>query len=124
VRPIPPLSASVGGRARRVEDGEDLVLIGETSGFEYEVLYVLAISTRMRQGELLGLQWPDVDLDAGKVTIFRSLHRTKHRRDPEDDISWFELRSENSRQPPHAGFRRSPSRLCARTSPNSSGNAC
>lgn len=46
----------------------------------------------MRQGEMLGLQWPDVDLDLGKVTIFRSLHRTKRRRDPDDPTPWFELR--------------------------------
>ncbi len=46
----------------------------------------------MRQGELLGLQWPDLDLDAGKLTIFRSLHRTKRRRDPEDNLPWFQFR--------------------------------
>jgi integrase len=46
----------------------------------------------MRQGEMLGLQWPDLDLDAGKVTIFRSLHRTKRRRDKDDPAPWFELR--------------------------------
>jgi integrase len=56
----------------------------------------------MRQGELLGLQWPDIDLDAGRITIFRSLHRTKRRRDPEDAIPWFELR-----HPKTAGSRRS-----------------
>jgi integrase len=61
-------------------------------GDRYEALYVLAITTGMRQGELLGLQWPDLDLDAGKLTIFRSLHRTKRRRDPEDDVPWFQFR--------------------------------
>ena len=55
----------------------------------------------MRQGELLGLQWPDVDLDLGRVTIFRSLHRTKRRRDPDDQTPWFELR-----HPKTAGSRR------------------
>jgi integrase len=46
-------------------------------GDPFDALYVLAITTGMRQGELLRLQWPDVDLDAGKLTIFRSLHRTR-----------------------------------------------
>jgi integrase len=55
----------------------------------------------MRQGELLGLQWPDIDLDSGKLTIFRSLHRTKRRRDPDDKTPWFELR-----HPKTAGSRR------------------
>jgi integrase len=71
-------------------------------GDRYEALYVLAITTGMRQGEMLGLQWPDIDLDAGKITISRSLHRTKRRRDPEDATPWFQLR-----QPKTAGSRRS-----------------
>ena len=62
-------------------------------GDRYEALYVLAITTGMRQGEMLGLQWPDLDLDAGKVTIYRSLHRTKRRQDKDDPAApWFELR--------------------------------
>jgi integrase len=47
------------------------------------------------------LQWPDLDLDAGKLTIFRSLHRTKRRRDPEDKLPWFQFR-----HPKTAGSRR------------------
>jgi integrase len=35
-------------------------------------LYVLAAASGMRRGELLGLRWRDVDLDAGKVTVRRS----------------------------------------------------
>lgn len=34
-----------------------------------EALYVLALTTGMRQGELLALQWPDVDLEQGKVLV-------------------------------------------------------
>lgn len=36
-------------------------------------LYKLAISTGMRQGELLALRWQDVDLDGGRVTIRHTL---------------------------------------------------
>jgi integrase len=36
-------------------------------------LYVLALDTGMRQGELLGLQWPDVDFDGGFLQVCRSL---------------------------------------------------
>jgi integrase len=32
-------------------------------------LWVLALTTGMRQGELLGLQWRDVDLDLGSVRV-------------------------------------------------------
>jgi integrase len=38
-------------------------------------LWCLATRLRARQGEALGLRWPDVDLDAGTVTIQRSLQR-------------------------------------------------
>lgn len=36
-------------------------------------LYVLALTTGMRQGELLGLKWQDVDLKAGFLSIQRTL---------------------------------------------------
>jgi len=36
-------------------------------------LYVLAISTGMRQGELLGLQWGDIDFENGEIHVNHSL---------------------------------------------------
>ena len=38
-------------------------------------LYLLAITTGMRQGELLGLRWQDVDLDGGAITVQHTLQR-------------------------------------------------
>lgn len=38
-------------------------------GDRLEALYVLAIHTGMRQGELLALRWDDVDLDAGVLRV-------------------------------------------------------
>ncbi len=38
-------------------------------------VYVLAFTTGMRVGELLGLTWADVDLDAGRLTVQRALQR-------------------------------------------------
>lgn len=40
-------------------------------------LYVLAVTTGMRQGELLGLAWSDVDLDAGHLRVRRALQRQR-----------------------------------------------
>jgi integrase len=42
-----------------------------------EALYVLAVTTGMRQGELLGLGWEDVDLEAGVVRVRRTLTLAK-----------------------------------------------
>ncbi|MER7467069.1 site-specific integrase [Streptomyces sp. NPDC097981] len=40
-------------------------------------LYELALRTGLRKGELLGLQWEDVDLDKGTASIRRTLQRTQ-----------------------------------------------
>jgi integrase len=40
-------------------------------------LYELALRTGMRRGELLGLQWADLDLDGGYLSVRRTLARTK-----------------------------------------------
>jgi integrase len=43
-------------------------------GDKLEALYVLTVTTGMRQGELLGLLWKDVDLDAGTLKVSRSVY--------------------------------------------------
>jgi integrase len=43
-----------------------------------EALYVVAISTGLRQGELLGLIWGDIDFEAGTLSVSRTLYRTKN----------------------------------------------
>jgi integrase len=39
----------------------------------YRALYVTALGTGLRQGELLGLRWQDVDVDAGRLRVRHSL---------------------------------------------------
>jgi integrase len=41
-----------------------------------EALFVVAVHTGLRQGELLGLRWSD--LDGGKVSVHRALKITDH----------------------------------------------
>ncbi len=45
------------------------------AGDRLEALYALALYLGLRRGELLGLQWDDVDLDNGYVEIRRTLQR-------------------------------------------------
>jgi integrase len=40
-----------------------------------EALYVLALTTGMRQGELLALKWEDLDLESGAVQVRRTIAR-------------------------------------------------
>jgi integrase len=58
---------------RRLSPNQARALLEEVKGDRLESLYVLAVSTGMRQGELLGLKWEDVDLETGTVQVRRTL---------------------------------------------------
>lgn len=49
-------------------------LLEASRGDRLHALYVLAITTGMRQGELIGLQWKDVDLDGSTLRVNRSVY--------------------------------------------------
>lgn len=51
-------------------------LLAAIVGDRREALYVLALTSGMRQGELLGLRWADVDLDRRSVYVHASLQRS------------------------------------------------
>jgi integrase len=46
-------------------------------GDRLEALYVLAVTTGLRQGELLGLKWDDVDMEARTLQVRRTLMTAK-----------------------------------------------
>jgi integrase len=48
-------------------------LLTAARGDRLHALYVLALDSGMRQGELFGLHWPDIDFSAGCVQVRRSL---------------------------------------------------
>jgi integrase len=50
-------------------------LLSGLRGDRLEALYVLALGTGLRQGELLGLRWRDVDLEHETVTVGHQLQR-------------------------------------------------
>jgi integrase len=62
VTEMPPLSAD---QAR--------ALLEAARTEKLEALYILALTTGMRQGELLGLKWEDIDLQTGTLHIRRTL---------------------------------------------------
>lgn len=51
------------------------VFLEHVRGHAWEALFVVALATGLRQGELLGLTWQDVDLDAGHLTVRNALQR-------------------------------------------------
>jgi integrase len=51
--------------------------LAAAKGKRLHALFVLALGSGMRQGELLGLQWSDVDFERGTVAVRRSLAQVK-----------------------------------------------
>ena len=68
------------------------VLLDAARGERLEALYVVAVTTGMRQGELLALRWQDVDLDAAAVRVRATLSATK------DGFEFAEPKSARSRR--------------------------
>lgn len=52
-------------------------LLAAAQGDPLEALYVLALTTGMRQGELLALKWSDLDLTYGELQVQRTLIRVR-----------------------------------------------
>ncbi|MFK4209755.1 tyrosine-type recombinase/integrase [Streptomyces sp. NPDC030920] len=66
-------------RPRRFEPltaDEGRQLLTTAQGHPLHALFELALHTGLRKGELLGLRWEDLDLDAGTAAIRRTLQRT------------------------------------------------
>jgi integrase len=55
--------------------------------------FMLAISLGLRRGEVLGLKWDDVDLDAGRLEVRRQLERRRWRHGCVDPTSCWAWRS-------------------------------
>jgi len=62
---------------RPLSPAQARTLLAAAEGNRLEALYILAVSTGMRQGELLGLGWEDVDFEASTVRVRRTLTLAK-----------------------------------------------
>jgi integrase len=62
---------------RYLKPGEVKAPLSEARNDRLEALYVLAIHIGLRQGELLGLQWEDIDFEAGMLSVKRTLSSAK-----------------------------------------------
>lgn len=84
----------------RVEQKEVKPLTGEqarlllkvAAGSRFHALFVLAVTTGMRQGELFGLHWSDIDLERGTLIVRRTLLETRGK------LSWGEPKAKQSRR--------------------------
>lgn len=80
---------------RPLTTAQGRALLDAVAGDRWEAVYSLALLTGMRQGEILGLRWGDIDLDARRLTIRKSLvwlHGKPLLEDPKTDRSRRSLR--------------------------------
>ena len=72
----------VGSREQRILDHDEIEALLAAARPTYRPLLATAIFTGLRQGELLGLTWADVDFEAGLVSVRRQLDRSGERVEP------------------------------------------
>lgn len=71
----PPRLVRRAVRALTAQEQRLLLAHAEAAGDDLLPLWLVALRTGLRQGELLGLRWPDVDLTRGTLTVQRTLVR-------------------------------------------------
>src|SRR5215212_8694777 len=69
----PKTPAGAAKEPRALDPYQVKVMLEAALESRFEALYVVAIHTGLRRGELLGLKWADVDLEAGTLAVRRSL---------------------------------------------------
>lgn len=52
-------------------------LLTQIQGARFEALYVVALATGLREGEILGLHWRDVDFEQRLITVRTQVQRTR-----------------------------------------------
>jgi integrase len=72
VRPHKTLEGAA-KESKALDPSQVVVLLSAASGSRSEALYIVAIHTGLRRGEILGLKWSEVDLEAGTLSVKRSL---------------------------------------------------
>jgi integrase len=64
---------------KTLSEEDALKFMAAARGERFEALFVLALTTGMREGELLALQWKDIDLDKSTVQVRGTLLRDGNR---------------------------------------------
>lgn len=71
--------AATSAERRALTGGEAETLLHAERDSEWYPMFALSLSTGMRRGEVCGLKWGDVDLDAGGIVVRSSLATVKNR---------------------------------------------
>ena len=60
-----------------ITPGRARAIIQAVKGHRLEPLYILMLATGLREGEAIGLKWPDLNLDANTLRVQRVLQRVQ-----------------------------------------------
>lgn len=60
-----------------LDDTAIAAFLKAVQGSRFDILYQITVFTGMREGEVLGLTWDDIDFDTGSITISKQLQREK-----------------------------------------------
>ena len=62
-----------------LEELEQLLTLLETAPLKYRLFFTLLLYTGFRRGEMMGLEWKDVDFDGNIISVRRTSNYTKER---------------------------------------------
>jgi integrase len=82
-------------RMRAFTPDEARAFLEAVSGNRLEAVFTVAVAVGMRQGEILGLKWGDVNLEAGTLTVNAALQRIDKK------LTQVEPKPANSHRPIH-----------------------
>ena len=65
-----------------LKDGEVPIFLDAIRGTQFEALFYVDLFTGLREGEILGLTWENVDFERKRITIEHQLPKTQRRNKP------------------------------------------
>lgn len=74
---------------RVLTESEQIRFLEAIKGHELEMLFIVALGTGLRRGELLGLKWSDINFKTKELTVNRSLQKIPIHKD--DKIVRYEI---------------------------------
>jgi integrase len=79
-------------------ESEAAQFLGLVEGHRLEALFTVALALGLREGEILGLRWQDVDLEAGTLQVNHALQRVKKPGDKKGSLQLITPKTERSRR--------------------------
>jgi len=77
---------------------EALGFLHAAEGHRLEAIFTVALSLGLREGEILGLRWEDIDLDAARLRVSHTLQRIRRPGEAKGKLELISPKTEKSRR--------------------------